>query len=61
MEQLGKSWESLSKENQHLLKKGVAVGIVVYILLLIIHDLLPYALTAIGLYFLYQWAKPTGG
>ncbi len=54
MEQLLKTWSSLSDENQLLLKKSLAAGVMVYILLLAVHDLLPYALVCLAVFFLYK-------
>ena len=54
MEQLLKTWSTLSDDNQLLIKKGIAAGFALYILLLAIHDLLPYALVSCGVFFLYN-------
>ncbi len=55
MEQLIKTWDALGDENKVLFKKSLAIGVLVYILLLAIHDLLPYALLGGCIYLFYKW------
>ncbi|ABX09136.1 hypothetical protein [Prochlorococcus marinus] len=55
MESLLKTWNGLSEENQLLLKKSLVWGLLFYILLLALHDLLPYALTGVAVFYLYRW------
>ncbi len=57
MEQILRSWGTLSDNNKILLKKALAAGVFLYIVLLAIHDLLPYFLLIIGTLFLYKWTK----
>ncbi len=54
MEQLLKTWNDLGDENQLLLKRGLFFGVLLYIVLLAIHDLLPYALVGAAALFLYK-------
>ena len=55
MEEIEKRWDSIGQDNQLLIKKGIVAGIALYVVLLVVHDLLPYALIMIGTYFLYKW------
>ncbi|KGG12148.1 MULTISPECIES: hypothetical protein [Prochlorococcus] len=55
MELLVKAFERLGEENKLLLKKALFAGVILYVLLLAIHDLLPYALAAGGCFYLYRW------
>ncbi len=55
MEQLIKTWGELGDENKLFFKKSLVLGIFVYILLLAIHDLLPYALFVGCAYILLKW------
>ena len=55
MEQLIKTWSEIGEENKLLFKKSLVLGIFLYILLLAIHDLLPYALLGGCVYILFKW------
>ena len=55
MEEIEKRWDSIGQDNQLLIKKGIVAGIALYVVLLVVHDLLPYALITIGAYLLYKW------
>ncbi len=57
MDQFLRTFETLSDENKVLLKKSLAAGVLLYIVLLAIHDLLPYALVGIGALLLFKWSK----
>ncbi len=60
MERFLKTLENLSEENRLLLKKSLAAGVVLYILLLAIHDLLPYALVFTGAWLGYRALSEEG-
>ena len=57
MESLVKTWESLSEEKQLLLKKCCLAGLALYILLLAVHDLMPYALVLLMTFYLYKFVS----
>ena len=54
MNSLIKTWDSLGEANQLLLKKGILAGIALYVILLAIHDLMPYAILAGIAFYLYK-------
>lgn len=54
MDVLLKTWGNLSKENQLLLKKTLLGGFILYVILLALHDLMPYVLIGFGTYYLYH-------
>ncbi len=57
MEEITKQWENIGKDNQLLIKKGIVAGLLLYVALLAVHDLLPYALGFVSIYFVYRWIQ----
>ncbi len=57
MEEITKQWDNIGKDNQLIIKKGIVAGLLLYAVLLVVHDLLPYALGFVSVYFLYRWIQ----
>ncbi len=57
MDSLVKKWEALSESNQLLFKKSLIAGVGLYVILLAIHDLMPYAIIGASGFYLYKLIK----